>query len=198
MTDSLKQPHSAEGQITELRTRVLGVENGMLRIESMVAGLGAKFDAKSQTPWAVIWSAAGVVFAMLLGVGSLAYAPISKDQERVSSHLERLAETAVTDRDLDKRLDISGARRDDWQRGAEKAVEANRQHIDKLENEVVPRGEHEEHWRAVDRQFADVQRQVDEQKKFQSDLYSARDIIRDLNERTKTLELQALRTAPTH
>lgn len=188
--------------------RFSGIESSINTLATQLSNLGTKLDTRSQTPWGVIWAAAGVCVGILIAIGGLVYTPVAREQERVSGRIERLADIAASDKDLDKvvgavaglsastvskadldaRFATGNARRDDWQRSAEKATDENRADIVRLRSDVVPRSENAEHWLSTDHQVADLQRQIDETKKFQSELYSARDIIKDLNERTKTLE----------
>lgn len=190
--------------VTQLDGRVGSIEASLGQIVGEIRGLAAKLEDRGKIQWPA--------FSLLLGVmtvvGGLVYYPVQgnlarvetklgevdkgaatdRDLDKLVSVVTRMSETAVSKADLENRLQTAGARRDDWQRNSELRNEALHVSIEDLRKSVVPRGEHEEHWRAVDRQFADVQRQLDDNKRFETDLYSARDIIRDMNERLRAFE----------
>lgn len=205
-----------EAQVTELRTRVSAVEGSLQRVEGLVVAIGTKLDAKSQTPWAVIWSAAGVIVAILLGVGTALYAPVARDIERLSvridkqddgkagrSDFERLAgvvvkldDTTISRADLETRLTTSSARRDDWQRASEEKSRSNAEAITKLQGEIVSRGENAEHWREVDNALMDKQRQIDELRTRSEALYGPRDELTRLSKDLDDLRSQLLKIRP--
>jgi len=63
-----------------------------------------------------------------------------------------------------------------------------RQEID--ESQIVPRGEHQEKWRANDFQLSNLQRQLDELGKKTGDVYTARDALIELRNRLDRFEFR--------
>lgn len=64
----------------------------------------------------------------------------------------------------------------------------NKDAIEALEGQVVPRGENAEHWRASDQRASELQRQLDELKAASASVYSVRDALMDLKARLDKIE----------
>lgn len=87
--------HSFATEVATLNQRVTNMEDGLRSIAEAVGKLGAKFDARSTTNWGPIWTAIGVMTAVLGLVGTVLYSPIKEAQirmERDVASLERRLE----------------------------------------------------------------------------------------------------------
>lgn len=58
-----------------------------------------------------------------------------------------------------------------------------------IEGSIVPRGEHERVWQNADSQFSNQQREIDEIKTALGGIWGVRDVIQELKENQKRLEL---------
>ncbi|HEY0292809.1 MAG TPA: hypothetical protein VGC51_10835 [Hansschlegelia sp.] len=197
---------SDDAKFAALEQRVYGLERGVTDLSAsmsvrfgdvttQIAGLGAKLDERSRTPWATIVSAMGVVLAIVIAGGQLAKLPIDQAVTRLERDTETLDKTTVplstfqefkstyeNNRLLNKQdIDAKVA-----------AVSADLRTLEARTRDdaqgIVPRGEHEERWRAIDGSIASVQRQVDDLKQALGGIYGARDVILDLRSRIDQLE----------
>ena len=195
-----------DAKFAALEQRVYGLERGVQdlgtrfsgeisNVSAQIAGLAAKLDERSRTPWATIVSAMGVVLAVVVAGGQLAKMPI----DDAISRLER--DQAALDRDTVplptftefkstyennrtiNRLDIDAKVA---KLNADIKTLEDRRNADR--DAVVPRAEHQERWRAQDQAVASVQRQVDDLKAAFGGIYGARDVIIDLRERLDRVE----------
>lgn len=195
-----------DAKFAALEQRVYGLERGVQDlgtqfsgrisdVSSQIAGLSAKLDERSRTPWATIVSAMGVVLAVVVAGGQLAKMPI----DDAITRLER--DTAALDKDTVplstftefkstyennrtiNRLDIDA--KVAKINGDMKTIE-DRSRADR--DAVVPRAEHQERWRAQDQAIAGLQRQIDDLKTSLGGIYGARDVIIDLRERLDRVE----------
>ncbi|MFC3695524.1 hypothetical protein ACFOWB_25140 [Chenggangzhangella methanolivorans] len=71
-----------------------------------------------------------------------------------------------------------------------RALEAR---IRKDSKAIVPRGEHEEHWRSQNAQIINLQRQVDEVKAQAGSTYGVRDVIQRLEKQVEDLREEKYR-----
>lgn len=166
-----------EGQgrdIVDLRSNM---NTGFRNIEGSIKGLSDQLSGNSRTQWPVIWSAIGVSFGVLAAVGALAYRPVLSSQERLETALVRLADSSVSQKELEWR---TARGMEDRARG-EKAIA-------ELRADQVPRAEHQRVWSGYDLRMADLQRQIDETKVTLGSTYSLRDYIGRITERLDRIE----------
>lgn len=64
------------------------------------------------------------------------------------------------------------------------------QEIDKINDHIVTRGEHEQKWASYDKQISAILDQIKEIKGDYKDIYSAKDIIKTLAEKVDRLEAE--------
>ncbi|MFC3692018.1 hypothetical protein ACFOWB_07275 [Chenggangzhangella methanolivorans] len=195
-----------DAKLAALEQRVYGLERGVHdlnqlftgrigEVSAQLAGLTTKLDERSRTPWATIVSAMGVVLAIVVAGGQLAKAPVDEALGRLERDYERLA-----------RESVSGAYLSEFKSTYENNRLVSRQDYDarfarvdaalsvldararEARDAVVPRGEHQERWRAEDAAIAGLQRQVDDLKSAFGGLYNARDVIVDLRQRLDRVE----------
>ena len=165
-------------------------------MRSSVAALSTNLAERNRTPWAVIIGFCSVSITILGGLGFLALQPIKdnilqiqvdrREQAReIKDSLSVIVEKMVTQKDLEYRT----------ARGMEdrSRMEAT---LKKLDDAQVPRAEHERVWSNYDQRFADQQRQLDEMKQAQGNVYGARDFLLDTRERLDRLERQRLAGQP--
>lgn len=170
-----------EGQgrdIVDLRSNM---NTGFRNIEGSLKGLSDQLSGNSRTQWPVIWSAIGVSFAVLAAVGALAYKPVLSNQERLETALVRLAETSVSQKEMEWRT----------ARGQEDRSRTDKAIVD-IRADQVPRAEHERVWSGYDQRLADLQRQIDEAKNALGSTYSLRDYIQRMTDRLDKLETRTM------
>lgn len=180
--------HQARYNVGALEQRVYGLEQGVAGLSSQINALSQQISAGGKTNWSVLVSTAGFCLLFAGAVGGLAYAPIRENQsdlkaamietnKSIGSLSERVGREFVSVRELDARS----------VRTREELTRIN-QDINAVERVTVPRGEHEEKWRSSEKQFENQQRQIDDLKRFNTDLVSARDFLKNLDERMRSLE----------
>ncbi|WP_020095672.1 hypothetical protein [Methylobacterium sp. 285MFTsu5.1] len=88
-----------DGRLLQLEARVEGVVAAISNVSAAVSTLSEKLDRGRQTPWAVIFSALGVMLTFTMAIGGLAYMPINNGISDLKAAL-----IATQDR-ADKRVD---------------------------------------------------------------------------------------------
>ena len=168
--------------------RLIGLEQSFQQFASNIAAqlssLSTKLDERSRTPWATIFAAMGVVLGIVIAGGQLAKAPIDQSLSR----LEHDTEMSVP---MDQYRDFKAtyeSNRIVGRNDSDNRFAALEQKIGALAQNVVPRGENEEHWRDIDNHAADLQRQLDEMKKVFGDTYSLHDALQAMQARLDKLE----------
>jgi hypothetical protein len=195
-----------DAKLAALDQRVLGLERGVhdlstqltsrfAEVGTAIAGLTAKLDERSKTPWATIVSAMGVVLAIVVAGGQLAKAPLDTAISRLERDTMSLSTNTVP---LSSFGDFKGAyennrvlaRQELDARFArvDSQIARVEEHTRSVATDIVPRGEHEERWRSEDRDIQSMQRQVDELKTAFGGIYGARDVIIDLRGRLDRVE----------
>jgi hypothetical protein len=202
--------NTEDAQLSALHVRTSALESGLVEIKGLIGGLSAKFDSHTRTPWVVIFSGMSIVGAILGGYINIQLQPINRGLDQVTIALDKVQERYMPARDIEQkfadlrasledRQKIASARRDDWQHTSEEMSARNAGAIEKLQDRVVPLEWHKQKWEANDRELADIrdvmvrtfedkQRQIDEVKKFQSDLVSAPNFLKSIDERLRMLE----------
>lgn len=161
------------------------------RLNSKIDAQSATMSERGRTNWLPIFSGAAVIITVLSLFGNQALKPVTEGQSKLEAGLSKLtdsmllmkdynATTFVTRTDLDARAERG---REDRDRVTREIAEVRAD-----VKGIVSRAEHQERWRAIDNQFADLQRQVDEVKRQQGDVYTARDAILDLKQRLDRID----------
>jgi hypothetical protein len=153
------------------------MNTGFQNVNANINALANDFRSNSKTQWPVIWAAAGVCFTVLVTIGTFFYSTISKDQQRLDSALVKITENFVPQKEMEWRA----------ARGSEDRTRTEAA-IRDIRDGLVPRQEHERVWTAYDQRLADHQRQLDEIKQAQGNVYGARDFLLELRERQERLE----------
>ncbi|KAB7788073.1 hypothetical protein [Methylorubrum populi] len=171
------------------------ITNVATSLSGEIRTLAGQFADRSKIPWPAL----GVMLAFITTIGGLVWYPVKDKQDKVDAAIQRLADTtadklekvadnAVTKSDLEYRLTVSGARRDEFQRQSEARDTKLENVVEQIRDKIVPRGEHEEKWRGNDQRFVDMQRQIDEQKRAFGDTFSLRDALQQMQKRIDALE----------
>lgn len=160
-----------------LQQRVTGLENAVQGVATQISNLATTINERSRTPWGILLTGAGVVITVLVVIGGLASRPYQEGIDRIEMAVRDLGQKAVTRDEIDWRT----ARSKEDRERVEKM-------LSELRTDMVPRGEHDQKWRAYDTEIAAIQRQVDDLKQTQANTYSARDLLLDLRERLDRLE----------
>jgi hypothetical protein len=84
--------------IVDLRSNM---NTGFQTINSAIGTLSNELRNNSKTQWPVIWSAAGVCFVVLSGLGAFFYGTLSKTQDRLDASIVKLAEQVVTQKEME-------------------------------------------------------------------------------------------------
>jgi hypothetical protein len=95
-----------DGRLLALEARVEGVVGAVQNVAASLADLNKKIDSGRQTPWAVIFSALGVMLTFTMAVGGLAYMPINAGISDLKAALIGIQDRA------DKRLEAVESRLD--------------------------------------------------------------------------------------
>jgi hypothetical protein len=96
MAASNRDP-KARYDIGALEQRVTGTERALAEISSQIAGLSAKLDERSRTPWVTLIAAGGFLLAFMSTIGVLAYGPIEKNQARQQLVLDQIEARYIQD-----------------------------------------------------------------------------------------------------
>jgi hypothetical protein len=169
------------------------MSRGFSAVENSITSLSSEFRTGNKPQWQALSLLATVIIAVLGFTGSLLYLPIKGDIGDVKASISELAKVSVGKSDLEYRLQVSGQRRDDYQRLSEGRDAELAKAVEMLREKIVPRGEHEQIWNGFRDRQADIQRQIDEAKKFQQALISAPEYLKGLDERLRQIELQVTR-----
>lgn len=86
--------------IVDLRSNM---NTGFQTINSAIGTLSNELRNNSKTQWPVIWSAAGVCFVVLSGLGAFFYGTLSKTQDRLDNAIARVTESVVTQKEMEWR-----------------------------------------------------------------------------------------------
>lgn len=205
MTDSNARYYQLDERVTNLRSSVTHLEtqmtSGFNSINQSLSGLNEQLRHGQKTQWPVIWSAAGVMFAVLAGVGAILYTPIKADLERLESNTlsrtewdtnqVRAAETRARLENVLLKLSETSMPRSELTLMAEESRADRRrlgEEINALESESVTRAEWSERNRARDQEILDIARRISELQQSVASTYNLRDVIVDLKEQVRTLE----------
>ncbi|TBF08739.1 hypothetical protein [Rhizobium ruizarguesonis] len=164
--------------IVDLRSNM---NTGFSGVNANLAALSNELRSAGKTHWPVIFAALSVVITILAGLGFLSLQPIKDNTARLEMALVRMAETSVSQKEMEWRT----------ARGAEDRMRTESA-VKDLREAQVPRLELTRVWDNYDQRFADQQRQIDEVKQAQGSVYGQRDVILDLRERLDRMERQRL------
>lgn len=143
----------------ELASQISGVSTTLAtKLEGVVGQLNERNKIQ--------WPALSVLLGFIVAVGGLVYWPIKDNQTRFESHLLRIAENSVSQKELDQRFSTTAARRDDWQRASEERYAANKAAIDSMREAMVPRWMHDEKWRVADRDNQELRTEIQNAQKM--------------------------------
>lgn len=176
----------AQISISALQQRVLNLDSNQrnladsvsnlgARVETLFAGLSTKIEERSRPQYPLLISIGIFGLAVLTSVGWLAYAPIREGQTDLKQALVEVSKAVgerVTIRELDGR---AGRTRD----------EMARLNLDLNAQDVATR-------RAITEGDANLQRQIDDQKKQFGDTFSLRDALLQMQRRMDQLEAARL------
>lgn len=161
--------------IGALQQRVYGLEQAVNTISQQLTSISQQITSGAKPNWSVLVSTAGFCLLFAGAIGGLAYAPIRENQTDLKAALIEMSKTIsaqgdkfVSIRELDGR---SGRTRQDIER---LNVDLNAQEMG--------------HRRELEQSAANLQRQIDDVKRFNSGLVSAPDFLKNLDERMRTLE----------
>lgn len=152
-----------------------GLSNLASRVETLFAGLATKIEERSrpQYPLLISIGVAGLMFAG--AIGSLAYAPLRESQSDLKAAVVEMAKTIgslgekfVSIRELEGR-------------GSRTQADIARLNSDLSAQEIALR-------RELEQAQANLQRQIDDQKKQFGDTFSLRDALLQMQRRIDQLE----------
>ena len=168
----------------------LRLSNEISQVSASLTGelksITASLAERSKIPWPAL----GVMLSGVIALGTLVWYPVKDNQNKLETAVQRLAEVSVGKADLEYRLTVSGQRRDDFQRMSEQRDKDLQVNMEQLRERIVPRGEHEEKWRAAEQRFIDTQRQIDDVKRAFGDTFSLRDALQQMQKRIDSLEMK--------
>ncbi|MDR6818516.1 hypothetical protein J2X76_003693 [Neorhizobium sp. 2083] len=165
----------------EMRAGFKAMENGMTTLASemrtSVAALSTNLAERNKPQW----QALGVALTFCIALGGLAYWPIQTATTDLKGAVMVITEKMVTQKEMEWRT----------ARGAEDRQRTELA-IKEIREDQVPRKELDRVFNSYDQQKTDMQRQIDEVKQAQGNVYGARDILLDLRERIDRIERQRL------
>lgn len=131
------------------------------------------------------WQALGVALTFAAMLGGLAYLPIREATSDLKASVSALGSRVVTRDEMEWRT----------ARAAEDRARTDAG-VKELRDAQVPRDELDRVFSSYDQRFTDQQRQLDDVKQAQGNVYGARDILLDLRERIDRIERQRLSGQP--
>lgn len=162
---------------TEMRSGFKQMESAVSSLanetRNSIASLSSNIAERNKPQWQAI----AVALSFCTIVGGLVYWPIKDDTSSVKSSILLITERMVTQKEMEWR---TARGQEDRQR-----TEAS---IKELRDALVPRAEHERVWQNYTSKDEDLQRQLNEIKQAQGNVYGARDVILDLRERLDRVE----------
>ncbi len=173
-----------EGHGRRLTNLEGAVNKGFKDIETSISTLGVEFR-NSQRPQ---WQAISVALTFAGMVGALAYWPLRENQNEMKVDI-RDSQTSS----------LSVAAFVDFKNTYENnRIVSRTEYLDKfnhindriktLDDNMVPRQEHERVWQSYDKQIENLQAQVNDLKQQAGSVYNQRDLMRDVQERLDRIE----------
>lgn len=161
--------------IGALQQRVFGLEQAVNNISQQLTSISQQITSGAKPNWSVLVSTAGFCLLFAGAIGGLAYAPIRENQTDLKAALIDVTkaigsqgEKFVSIRELDGR---SGR---------------TRQEIERLNTDLNAQDTAQR--RAMEQGDANLQRQIDDQKKQFGDTFSLRDALLQMQRRIDQLE----------
>ncbi|MBS1725016.1 MAG: hypothetical protein JSS66_18915 [Armatimonadetes bacterium] len=161
MTMTTQHEHTVSAHIAAIETRVDGLEKGMRTLAEGINALGTKIDARAQTQWTPIWSAAGVAVAILASLGGALYAPVNSNMQRLELQLERLREAELPRAEYDARSSSEVQRREAAFAALRDSNARQDGEIVRLRDSQVTRSEHERVWNEQIRNRERIEHRLD-------------------------------------
>ncbi|MBB2698979.1 UNVERIFIED_ORG: hypothetical protein GGI66_003656 [Rhizobium esperanzae] len=152
------------------------MNSGFQGVNANITALSSELRSSSKTHWPAIWAALSVGMSILAGLGFLSLQPIKDNTNRLENAMVRLAETTVSQKEMEWRT----------QRGAEDRKRQDDALVD-LRASSVTRNEWSERNHARDNEIAELSRRIDELRQEVGSVYGTRDVIVDLKRQLDTL-----------
>jgi hypothetical protein len=174
----------ASVNIGALQQRVYGLEQAIGGISQQIGALATKIDQRAQTNWPVLIGFGGFALSVMVAIGGMAYWPIREAQSDFKSVIaETNKSVASLANQTAFQINQVGERfvsiRELEGRSSRARAEMDRMNTDITSQETNLR-------RFIEQADANLQRQIDDQKKAFGDTFSLRDAIqqmrRDLDE----------------
>lgn len=178
----------ARYNIGALEQRVYGLEQGVQGLSTQITGISQQIAAGSKTNWSVIIGFGGISISLVIAIGGMAYWPIRETQSDLKSAMAKLADAQASLSERVTREFVTVRELDTRAERTKTDLSRLREDVQVIDRELVPRNEHTERWRSNEREFVAIQRQIDDLKRFNTDLVSAKDFIKNLDDRMRTLE----------
>jgi hypothetical protein len=159
--------------IVDLRSNM---NTGFQGVNANLASLSNELRSAGKTHWPVVFAALSVVITILAGLGFLSLQPIKDNTARLETALARLAETTVSQNEMEWRT----------QRGAEDRKRTD-EAISDIRTNTVTRNEWQERNLARNGEIAELGRRIDELRQEVGSVYGTRDVITDLKRQVDTL-----------
>lgn len=140
-----------------------------LKLDANLAAITTKLDERSKFNWGPISAMAGVSVAAVAFFWNISTRPTDIAIQRLEISVAEMGRSLIT----------------------REEVRAGRERFDRdlkvIQDNLVPRGEHSEKWRANDQALVNIQRQIDEFRKESGSTYTLRDKVVDMNKRIEEL-----------
>ncbi|MDU0341342.1 hypothetical protein [Bosea rubneri] len=170
--------HQARYNIGALEQRVYGLEQGVAGLSNQMSGLSQQIAARGKTNWTVIIGFGDIALSFMIAIGGMAYWPIRETQSDMKATIAKLTdlqaglgERFVSIRELDARSSRT------------------RQDIDRLNTDFTALDVTSR--RSMEQGDANLQRQIDDQKKAFGETYSLRDAMQQFRRELDELRKRA-------
>ena len=159
--------------IVDLRSNM---NTGFQTVNAAIGTLSNELRNNSKTQWPVIWAAAGVCFTVLATGGAFFYSSLSKGQDRLDTAIIKIAESAVSQKEMEWRT----------ARGAEDR-QRTESTISDIRSNTVSRNEWSERNHARDNEIASLSQRIEELRQQAGAVYGTRDVVVDIKRQVDTL-----------
>lgn len=179
----------ASVNIGALQQRVYGLEQAIGGISQQIGALATKIDQRGQTNWPVIIGFGGFALSVMVAIGGMAYWPIRETQSDLKSVLAETNKSIATLANQTAfQINQIGERfvsiRELEGRSSRTQADIARMNADITAQEINLR-------RSMEQSDANLQRQIDDQKKAFGDTFSLRDALQQMRR-----EIDDLRRKP--
>lgn len=161
-----------ENQGARINALAVDMARGFSEVNKHLNDLSRDFQSGNKTQWPVIWSAMGVCFMILFGIGGALYWPVREGVTEMKLDLRELTKAAALQIAEVQKSSLSQTAFQDFRATYENnRIVARTEYIDKFSavnarlDQAATKGEIEDLMILIRDRIADLQRQLDEMKR---------------------------------